>query len=193
MENVSNSVNYVEPGGNSKVNSHNIRFGIKSMLSLRKNVARATADGVGVICPYMKPVAEWEAAIRRHTDLEGVRVVTVNSFQGSEAELIFWDMTVSAMAGGFFSWLVDAKRVCVSLTKHICAFIIIGDIAVANTIVSKGLFTTKFKEDGGKASGYDRRDKVEVKEVHVQILRDIFVCLGARGRVVHNNANRVTP
>jgi hypothetical protein len=87
--------------------------------------------------------------------------------------------------------LADAKRECVSLTRHICAFVIIGDISVANTVVSKVPVASKLNEEGGKASEYDGNDKVEVRDV--QILKDTFGWVGAWGRIVHKNANTVTP
>jgi superfamily I DNA and/or RNA helicase len=79
---------------------------------------------IAIISPYSKQTSLWIKALARYPQLKGIRVITVNSFQGWEADYIMWDMTVSANAGGFFQWLAD---VCVSLTRHRYGLWILGD------------------------------------------------------------------
>jgi hypothetical protein len=115
---IAEAVTFVEIRGTSKRNTHFIHFGLEALLYFLPQNPDTDPSTIAIISPYSKQTSLWIKALAKYLAMKGIRVITVNSFQGWEADFILWDMTVSSNVGRHFQWLADAKRVCVSLTRH---------------------------------------------------------------------------
>lgn len=106
---IDGAVTFVEARGTSRCNTQFIHCGVETLLSFTEKNPRLEGGKIAIISPYSKQTSLWIKALARYPQLKGIQVITVNSFQGWEADYIIRDMTVSANAGGFFQWLADAK------------------------------------------------------------------------------------
>jgi hypothetical protein len=93
---------------------------------------KASPDDMLIIVPYRAMLNHVCSRLAKEPDpLKNVRVATADSFQGHEARLTFFIMTVTANSGPGF--LCERRRLNVCSTRHTEMFFAIGDI---NTVTS---------------------------------------------------------
>ena len=87
---------FKEPRGTSRGNSLNIHFGIQASGTLiNKGVA---SSDIVILTPYLCQCRLWKEALRKYPKFAGVRVVTAESMQGSEARIVFWGSSLRPLS-----------------------------------------------------------------------------------------------
>jgi len=102
-----------------------------------------------VVTPYRGALESIQSALAASSlppECKNVEVNTTDSFRGREGSIVVFVLVVNASTGPPF--VADAHRVCVGLTRHKAALVVVGDI---NT-VSKG----KAKVQPGQKAEGDR-------------------------------------
>jgi hypothetical protein len=89
------------------------------------------ADQVGVVVPHSEQVARLQAAVR--TTWPGVLVETANRFQGLERAVIVAAHPLSGQLEAD-TFHADAGRLCVSVSRHRVACILVGRAGIAQRI-----------------------------------------------------------
>ena len=78
-----------------------------------------------VLSPYAKQVSKVRTALRR-AGIEGVRVGSVDSMQGQEADIVVFSATRSNQEGSL-GFVRDARRLNVALTRAKRGLVVVGD------------------------------------------------------------------
>ena len=86
---------------------------------------RKEEKNVVVLSPYAKQVSKVRTALRR-AGVEGVRVGSVDSFQGQEADIVVFSATRSNQEGSL-GFVRDARRLNVALTRAKRGLVVVGD------------------------------------------------------------------
>jgi len=86
---------------------------------------RKEEGAVVVLSPYAKQVSRVRTALRR-AGVEGVRVGSVDSFQGQEADIVVFSATRSNQEGSL-GFVRDARRLNVALTRAKRGLVVVGD------------------------------------------------------------------
>ncbi|KAL1860333.1 hypothetical protein Daus18300_009246 [Diaporthe australafricana] len=142
-----------------------------------------------IITPYA-----WSAALinkkikRSYPSLQGMpAVVTVDSFQGREADIIMYVMVATSKTGPGFT--ADRQRLNVAMTRHRCGFVIVCDINVVGEVRGK----RKRKNAHQKPkSVFVQGPNGETFRMSPGVLWDVCVELNRAGRVTEaNNAVKV--
>lgn len=102
-----------------------IAWYIESLLGyteVQEGEVQITADKITVICPYIGQV--WYLAKILPA---GVKIVTINKFQGQENDIIIFSLTKNDKANAdTVAWISDARRMCVALTRAKSALCLVG-------------------------------------------------------------------
>lgn len=88
-------------------------------------------NNIVIISPYAKQVQRIRIELAKR-NVRGVRVGTVDSFQGQETEVVLFS-SVRSNSKGELGFLRDPRRLCVALTRAKRGLVLVGDETVLNT------------------------------------------------------------
>lgn len=115
-------------GGKSNPTEADLVVKIVNALIVGREV---TGSGVAVITPYAKQV-QLIRALLSSRNIKGVKVGTVDSFQGQETEIVIFSAVRSNILSDI-GFLRDPRRLCVALTRAKRGLIVVGDQLVLQT------------------------------------------------------------
>lgn len=130
---------FVQVGNDSEI-AHN--FGGKSNPAEVEVITKIISDlvkggdieakNIAVISPYSKQVQLFRAELSASRATDGVKVGTVDSFQGQETDIVIFSAVRSNLTKEL-GFLRDSRRLNVAITRARRALIIVGDQSVLRT------------------------------------------------------------
>ena len=130
---------FVQVGNDSEI-AHN--FGGKSNLAEVEVITKIITDlvkggdieakNIAVISPYSKQVQLFRTELSASRVTDGVKVGTVDSFQGQETDIVIFSAVRSNLTKEL-GFLRDSRRLNVAITRARRALIIVGDQSVLRT------------------------------------------------------------
>lgn len=142
---------------------------IKALTSFLKVVQKkgVTFDSIAIICPYKQQKLKVEDVMREYTISRVVEIGTVDSIQGSEADLIILLMTRSEYTTNF---LLDRNRLNVALSRARNEIMIFGHKACLTEKPSspfRQLFDPDFNGGHLNVVDMDRHSDYETRFAHM--------------------------
>ncbi|KAK1833597.1 hypothetical protein QBC39DRAFT_380460 [Podospora conica] len=101
-----------------------------------------------VVTPYRAGRDQIQLALQDSNlpdECRSVKVDTIDSFQGGESTIVIFVLIVNAETGAQF--VADPHRVCVGITRHKAALLVVGDIDTASGWTNR---THRGRGDGGQ-------------------------------------------
>ena len=137
----------------SKYNS----FSRKRVLQLLSEIFNADSKknlSVGVICPYRQQVLDYKKSFEeKGFNKEQLTVGTIHTFQGSERDIIIWDIvdTKNQPIGILYRRKTGERLVNVSISRAKSKLIIVGDYRIFHECDGRDLVSHKVKSIVNKA------------------------------------------
>jgi len=146
------------PNG-SRVNRESARLVVKMAIYYAKSEVHLQ---IGIITPYRGQVSQIKRLLRdknppKHLDGR-IKIGTIHAFQGSEADVIIWDLveTEHLPVGRLYHEDVGSRLTNVAISRAQGKLLIVGDVNVfvtnsgANKVkILKGILVNKFSEKIG--------------------------------------------
>lgn len=134
--------------GTGKQNFCNLKI-IQATLAQLNSDPNISSYDIGIISPYKDQVNLLNKSIKKG-DLENLKfdIGTVDSFQGSDRDIIIYDCVRSSQRRGRVDFIADEKRLNVSLSRAKKLLIIVGDMEFlysSNTQKGDNLFVEIIK------------------------------------------------
>lgn len=146
----------------SKYNS----FSRKHVLDLLSEILNTDSKiilTIGVICPYRQQVLDYKKSFEeKGFNNEQVTVGTIHTFQGSERDIIIWDIvdTKNQQIGLLYRGKTGERLVNVAITRAKSKLIIVGDNRVFHECDGRYLVSQKIKSIVNKAWALSIRKKM---------------------------------
>jgi hypothetical protein len=101
---------------------------------------------IGIITPYAQQVADYKIDLEQK-QWESVLVGTIHSFQGSECDIIIWDMvdTINDSIGKLYKGETGERLVNVAISRAISKLIVVGNHRVFNEAQGYNDVTSRLK------------------------------------------------
>jgi superfamily I DNA and/or RNA helicase len=101
---------------------------------------------IGIITPYAQQVADYKIDLEEQ-QWESVLVGTIHSFQGSECDIIIWDMvdTINDSIGKLYKGETGERLVNVAISRAISKLIVVGNHRVFNEAQGYNDVTSRLK------------------------------------------------
>ena len=127
-------------------------------------------DKIAIISPYAKQVQLIRSELGAMRNTQGVRVGTVDSFQGQETDVVIFSAVRSNILKEM-GFLRDSRRLCVAITRARRGLIVVGDQSTLNVCRHWEALIGSMRDRGCIMS---RDDLVATKPIVVDSLEDLL-------------------